>query len=113
MNLKTTNMSYKIVQSKEIVFCPDNDRHILIMKEDNEVIGLNYCQGDDLEYFIDRFDEIDHDLTDFYNSVKMYLCPDDQVNQINEAIWAHFDYKNRKFERKYGFMSSQRGGYIL
>ena len=106
MNLKTTNMSYKIVQSKEIVFCPDNDRHILIMKEDNEVIGLNYCQGDDLEYFIDRFDEIDHDLTEFYNSVKYYLGGETELDRVNQAIWAHFDYKNRKHERKYGFMRS-------
>ena len=113
MNLKTTNMSYKIVQSKKIVFCPGDDRHILIIKEDNEVIGINYCQGDDLEYFIDRFDEIDHDLTEFYLSVKYYLSEKDEVLAINQAIWAHFDYKNRKHERKYGLMSSQRGGYIL
>ena len=100
MNLKTTNMSYKIVQSKEIVFCPDNDRHILIMKEDNEVIGLNYCQGDDLEYFINRFDEIDHDLTDFFNAIEPYLIDKDQINRINQAIWAHFDYRNRIDGRK-------------
>lgn len=104
MNIKTNNMSYKIIQSKEIVYCPDNDRHILIMRENGEVVGINYCQGDDLEYFFENFDEIDHDLTEFYLSVKMYLVPDDTVYQINEAIWAHFDYKNRKHERKYGFM---------
>ena len=106
MNLKTTNMSYKIIQSKEVVFCPDDDRHILIIKEDNEVIGINYCQGDDLEYFIDNFDEIDHDLTEFYNSVKYYLVGFSEIDRINQAIWAHFDYKNRFFERKTGFMRS-------
>ena len=97
-------MSYKIVQSKTIVFSPDDDRHILIMKEENEIIGLNYCQGDDLEYFIDNFDEIDHDLTDFYHSVKYYLSGECELERINAAIWAHFDYKNRKDEREYGFM---------
>lgn len=106
MNLKTTNMSYKIVQSKKIVWCPDDDRHILIIKEDGEVIGINYCQGDDLEYFPLRFDEIDHDLTEFYNSVKCYLGGESELDRVNQAIWAHFDYKNRFFERKTEFMSS-------
>ncbi len=106
MKLKTSNMNDKIVMSKEIVFSPDDDRHILIAKEDDEVVGLNYCQGDDLKYFIDNFDEIDHDLTEFYNSVKYYLGGESELDRINQAIWAHFDYKNRKHERKYGFMRS-------
>ena len=97
-------MKYKIIQSKEVVFSPDDDRHILIMKEDGEIIGLNYCQGDDLEYFFEHFDEIDHDLTEFYLSVKYYLSGETELDRINQAIWAHFDYKNRKHERKYGFM---------
>jgi hypothetical protein len=106
VNIKTTNMSYKIIQSKKIVFSPDDDRHILIVKENNEIIGLNYCQGDDLEYFSEYFDEIDHDLTEFYNSVQYYLSGESELDKINQAIWAHFDYKNRKHERKYGFMRS-------
>ena len=101
-------MSYKIIQSKEVVFSPDDDRHILIMKEHGEIIGLNYCQGDDLECFFDNFDEIDHDLTEFYLSVQYYLRGNSELAKINEAIWAHFDYKNRKHERKYGFMRPQR-----
>lgn len=108
MNLKTTNMSYKIIQSKEVVFSPDDDRHILIMKENNEIVGLNYCQGDDIEYFFEHFDEIDHDLTDFFHSIKYVLSGKCELSRINQAIWAHFDYKNRKHERKYGFMRPQR-----
>jgi hypothetical protein len=104
MNIKTNNMSYKIIQSKKVVFSPDDDRHILIMEEHGEIIGLNYCQGDDLEYFFEHFDEIDHDLTEFYLSVKYYLTGETELDRINQAIWAHFDYKNRKHERKYGFM---------
>jgi hypothetical protein len=104
MNIKTNNMKYKIIQSKEVVFSPDDDRHILIMKEENEIIGLNYCQGDDLEYFFEHFDEIDHDLTDFFHSIKYVLSGKCELERINQAIWAHFDYKNRKHERKYGFM---------
>ena len=101
-------MSYKIIQSKEVVFSPDDDRHILIMKEENEIIGLNYCQGDDLEYFFEHFDEIDHDLTDFFHSINYVLSGKNELDRVNQAIWAHFDYKNRKHERKYGFMRPQR-----
>ena len=102
-------MTNKVIMSKEIVWCPCDDRHILIMKEYNEVIGLNYCQGDDLEHFIDHYDEIDHDLTDFYNAVRFYLGGGNEVERINQAIWAHFNYKNLKHERKYGFMRPNSG----
>lgn len=97
-------MTNQVIQSKEIVWCPSDDRHILIMKEHGEIIGLNYCQGDDLELFIDQYDEIDHDLTDFYNSIQYYLIHENEVDKINAAIWAHFDYKNRKHERKSGYI---------
>ena len=106
MNIKTNNMSYEIIQSKEIVWCNEDDRHILIMKEHGEIIGLNYCQGDDLEHFVELYDEIDHDLTDFYNSVKYYLGGETELDRVNQAICVHFDYKNRTFERKTGFMRS-------
>jgi hypothetical protein len=106
MNLKTTNMSYKIKQSKEIVWCDQDDRYVMVIKEDNEIIGLNYMQGDDFEFFTKDFDNIDRDLTDFYNSVKYYLGGESELDRINQAIWAHFDYKNHFFERKTGFMRS-------
>ena len=99
-------MSYKTIESREIVFCYEDDRHILIVRENDEIIGLNYMQGDELEYFKKSFMDIDHNLTDFYNSVKHYLSGKTEVDRINQAIWAHFDYKNRKFERKTGFMRS-------
>lgn len=87
-------MKNLIVQSKEIVWCPDDDRHILIMKECGLVVGLNYCQGDDLEHFVDQYNEIDHDLTDFFNAIERHLSHDTQIDRINAAIWAHFEYKN-------------------
>jgi hypothetical protein len=108
MKLKTSNMNYKIKQSKEIVWCDQDDRYIMVIKEDNEIIGLNYMQGDEFEFFTKHFDDIDRDLTDFYNSVKYYLGGETELDRVNQAIWAHFDYKNRKHERKYGFMRPQR-----
>ena len=87
-------MDYKIIFSEEIVWCHGDDRHIIIKKENNEIVGLNYCQGDDLEYFLENFNEIDHDLTNFFKSIEPYLIHEDQVDRINAAIWAHFEYRN-------------------
>ena len=106
MNIKTNNMEYQIKQSTECVWSSEDDRYIMIMKEENEIIGLNFMQGDEFEYFVEHFMDIDHELTDFYNSVKLYLSGDSELDRVNQAIWAHFDYKNRKFERKTGFMRS-------
>ena len=93
-------MKNEVVFSKEIVWCHGDDRHILIMKEHDEIVGLNYCQGDDLEHFVDKYDEIDHDLTDFFNAIKPYLIHDNEVDKINAAIWAHFEYRNLRDSRK-------------
>jgi len=57
-------------------------------------------QGDDLEYFKEGFMDIDHELTDFYNSIENYLSGKTELDRINQAIWAHFDYNNRKFDRE-------------
>jgi hypothetical protein len=106
MNIKTNNMSYKIIQSTEFVWSTGDDRYIMIMKENNEIIGLNYMQGDEFEDFVEHFTDIDHPLTDFYNAVKYHLSGETELDRVNQAIWAHFDYKNRKFERKHGVMRS-------
>jgi len=99
---------YKLVTSSEIYFSHGDDRHILIMKEGEEIVGLNFMQGDELEIFLEQYSDIDHDLTDFYNGVKYYLGGITELDRVNQAIWAYFDYKNRKHERKYGFMRPQR-----
>lgn len=93
----------KIVKSKKIAFCPGDDRHILIIKENGKIIGLNYCQGDDLNYFIENFDYIDDDLTEFYHAVKRHFIYENKLEKINAIIWAHCSYKNAKHLRKYGF----------
>ena len=93
-------MNYKVVESREIVWCNDDDRYILIVKEDDEIVGLNYMQGDELDIFKGDFMYIDEELTDFYNSIEPYLdARNDEVGKINAAIWAHFEYCNKKCER--------------
>jgi len=94
-------MNSKIVESSEIVWCSDDDRYILIIKENNEIIGLNYCQGDDFEFFKDNFNGLDKDLTNFYNATQIYLNGCSELDRINQAIWAHFEYRNLRDEREY------------
>lgn len=93
-------MSYIKVQSEEIIFSENDDRHILIKKENDEIVGLNYCQGDDLEYFVENFMDIDHDLTDFFIAIKDNFNGFEENELINRVIWAYFQYKNLRDARK-------------
>jgi len=94
-------MNSKIVESRVIVWCNDEDRYILIIKENNEVIGLNYMQGDELDLLKEQYDYIDYELTDFYNAVKDRLRGNSELDRINEAIWAHFQFRELRDEREY------------
>ena len=94
-------MSYKVVESREIVWCDSDDRYILIIKENDAIVGLNFMQGDELEYFKSSFMYVDNDLTDYFNAVEPYLVHENQIDRINAAIWAHFEYRNLINEREY------------
>lgn len=81
------------VYSKEIFWCPNDDRHVLVIKDNNnKVIGLNYCQGDDLGYFEHYFNYSCADLVKFYNCMCEYLNGKTEIDRINQAIWARFEY---------------------
>jgi hypothetical protein len=94
-------MNYKIVESTQIVWCPGDDRYVIIFKQKDEVIGLNYMQGDELIDFRHHYCVIDQDLTNFFKAIEPYLIHDDQVDRINAAIWAHFEYRNLTDKNKY------------
>jgi hypothetical protein len=93
-------MNYRLVESREIVWCPSDDRYILVVKQDGKVIGLNYMQGDYIEEFKKQFSDVDEELTDFYNSVAPYLSGASEFDRINQAIWAYYEFKVAKYERK-------------
>lgn len=90
----------KIVESREIVWCPSNDRLVLIIKENENIIGLNWMQGDELDIFKQGFNYIDEDFTDYFKAVEPYLVHENQIDRINAAIWAYFEYENLKEERE-------------
>ena len=95
-------MDYKVVESREIVWCPSDDRYILIIRLNDEIIGLNFMQGDELDDFKEQYSDIDYDLTDYYNAVEPYLdTRNDEVGKINAAIWAYFEYINLRDERQF------------
>lgn len=82
-----------ILKSVEIVECTDNDRLILIVRKNDQIVGLNYMQGDDLDYFCDCYSE-DPMLTVYYNTVVPYLSGKTEIDRINQAIWGYFDFSN-------------------
>lgn len=87
-------MKYIKVQSEEIIFSLPDDRHILIKKENDVIIGLNFCQGDELQDLLDGYMDIDHDLTNFYRVVSVFIDLSNEYDLINEVIWAWVRYKD-------------------
>jgi hypothetical protein len=79
------------IKSKELYWCADHDRHIVVTTENELIVGLNYCQGDDANGLFDR--PIDEDLTSFFLAVEPILTGTTELDRINQAIWAHFEYK--------------------
>ena len=102
-------MNYKLVESREIVWCENDDRYVLIIRSNDEIIGLNFMQGDELELFKEQYSEIDTDLTNFYKAIAPYLTYEgtneyegtEEIDRINMAIWAHFEYRNLRDANKY------------
>ena len=87
----------KVLEERKIVWCEGDDRMILIVKEDDEIIGLNYCQGyPDLNWFKANYGDIEEDLSCFYNAVAPYLGGETEIDRVNQAIWAYFEYNNNK-----------------
>ena len=92
-------MSYKIVESKKIVWCSQDDRYVLIVKRGNFVFGLNFMQGDELDLFKKNFNYIDEKLTDFYIAINLSLSGESELDRINQAIWAYLSYTELRAER--------------
>jgi len=90
----------KVIESREIVWCPSDDRLVLIIKENDDIIGLNWMQGDELDIFKESYNKVDEDFTDYFNAVEPYLVHENQIDRINAAIWAYFEYRNLRDERE-------------
>ena len=101
MNIKTNNMEYTKVEGVELIWSPMNDRYIYIKKRGFAIVELNFVQGDDFELFKSQYCVNDEDLTNFYIATKGYLSGESELDRVNQAIWAHFDYKQSIVDSKY------------
>jgi hypothetical protein len=94
-------MEYKVVESREIVWCHSDDRYVLIIKEDDDIVGLNFMQGDELDIFKEEFNYVNAKLTDYYNAVAPYLGGESELDRINQAIWSYHAYGELRYGRKF------------
>ena len=102
------NLKNKIVSSDVIHFVPSSDRYIRIVEDEFGVVGLAYGQGNDLEYFKEKFYEIDEDLTDFFNALECNLQGDTQLDRIDNAIWGYHNYEVIREERAYAKANKEK-----
>ena len=86
-------MKNKLIKSTAIYWCDEDDRYVLVVKENDDVVGLNYMQGDELDTFEKEYSNIDEDLTDFYLASVDYLSGVTEIERINQAIWAYHSYE--------------------
>ena len=75
----------------EHVWCEEDDRWIYIERYANtKYIGLNFCQGNDKEFFNNHFLKVDEGLSNFFESTgKSLLLRKDELTSINEAMWMY------------------------
>lgn len=88
-----------LVQSTRIYRCHDSDRVVIVFKEYDTIVGINYAQDATLaiDEFLPIWGKPDKDLTDFYHSVKGLSKGRDlmEIELINEVILAHFNYNDK------------------
>lgn len=84
----------RLVSSESVYWCESDDRYVRVFKLGDVVSGINYMQGDELDFFEKDYKDIDEDLTNFYNAISVHLSGNTEIDRINQAIWAYFDYKN-------------------
>jgi len=87
-----------LIQSTQIYRCDSDDRMVIVYKQKEEIVGINYAQGvtTDLCDFMDGWGLPDEGLTKFYHDVKDLARGRDltEIELINEIIWTHFNYEN-------------------
>jgi hypothetical protein len=79
----------KIVKSRIEYFSVDYDRQVLIIKEGNEIVGIDFMQGDEPYDFKGR--NGDPTILAVYNASQMYLSGDTENECVNQAINIWFE----------------------
>jgi len=82
-----------IYESTYIAWCKKDDRLVIVKKLRGVIVGLNWMQGDNVYQFRKNYSDTDVDLTNFYIAT-LPLMPDyDELDRINEVIWAYMEYQ--------------------
>ena len=92
-------MTNELIKSTAIYWCQSDDRYVYVVKEGDEVVGLNFMQGNEIEIFEESYMHIDEDLTDFYNALADYLNGGNELERINQAMWAYHSYEILRCDR--------------
>ena len=84
---------------KEIrhVWCGENDRWLYLEFDENEkIIGINFCQGDEYGIFKEQYTCSDERLTEFYNimvsnfNIENYAIYN-VVEFVNKVCWTYHE----------------------
>jgi len=78
----------------EHVWCKENDRWIFIQyNKQNDIVGLNFMQGEEYDLFTKDWCKPDHGLFEFYQYMLMTYEIERQsitkLDFINKAIWTY------------------------
>ena len=82
------------VDKVEHIWIEKEDRWIYIeYNEQRKIIGLNFMQGDEYDYFKRKWCHNDQGLTEFYHQM-LYTFPIEQasvstIKFINKVMWAY------------------------
>ena len=74
-------MENKEIIKVEHVWHESCDRWIYIEHYDDNTIGLNYCQGEDYQYFKQEFCKVDEGLSEFY----AVMCEDYNIEKVSNT----------------------------
>ena len=79
----------KVLKSRIEYWSNDYDRQVLIIKEGNEIVGIDFMQGDEPYDFTGR--NGDPTILAVYNASQMYLSGDTENECVNQAINIWFE----------------------
>ena len=82
----------KVLKSRIEYWSNDYDRRVLIIKEGNEIVGIDFMQGDEPYDFTSR--NGDPTILAVYNAAKPYLSKATEYECVNQAINIWFDLSN-------------------
>ena len=83
-------MSYIIKSRIEVVESCSDGRLIYIKRDEDKIVGLNFCQGTSA---LDIIWMPDRELTIFYESNKEFFGGDSELDRVNQAIGAYIEYR--------------------